>query len=57
MHQARQLMEKAEGGCLISNSLAVRPVLKCAIEIGLDGQLETDQFPGNVSAEYAREWR
>jgi organic hydroperoxide reductase OsmC/OhrA len=55
--KARRLLEKAEQGCLISNSLVVKPVLTCAVESAVDEQLETEEFPANVSAEYAREWR
>ncbi len=37
--KARRLLEKAEKGCLITNSLALRPVLTCEIESGPDEQL------------------
>ena len=57
-HKARRLVDKAESGCLISNSLAVRPLLTCSIEVAVAGQLDTDdEFPANVDAEFAREWR
>ena len=32
--KARRLLEKAEKACLITNSLALTPVLSCEIEIG-----------------------
>jgi len=32
--KARRLLEKAEKGCLITNSLALTPVLSCQIETG-----------------------
>jgi len=32
--KAKRLLEKAERGCLITNSLAVRPTLTCDVKIG-----------------------